>query len=153
MPLRAVASLLAPPVCAGGGGHAGAAEPLCGACRMELRWLAGVAEVAGLRVFAPLAYEGPARALVRALKFRGATLAAEAMAAAIAAGAPSGMLEGGCLVPVPLHPRRLRRRGFNQAERLAAALARRTGPQMTACPRPPGAARKQVGRPRDARPR
>src|SRR5437764_13996794 len=107
MPLRALASLLAPPVCAGCGGHAGSAEPLCGACRMELRWLAGVAEVAGLRVFAPLAYEGPARALVRALKFRGATLAAEAMAAAIAAGAPSGMLEGERLVPVPLHPRRL----------------------------------------------
>ena len=65
MPLRAIASLLAPPVCAGCGGHAGSAEPLCGACRMELRWLAGVAEVAGLRVFAPLAYEGSARALAR----------------------------------------------------------------------------------------
>ena len=151
MPLRAIASLLAPPVCAGCGGHAGSAEPLCGACRMELRWLAGVAEVAGLRVFAPLAYEGPARALVRALKFRGATLAAEAMAAAIAAGAPSGMLDGGRLVPVPLHPRRLRRRGFNQAERLAAALSRRTGLEMAACLRRTGPARTQVGRHRDER--
>jgi ComF family protein len=31
------------------------------------------------------------------------------------------------LVPVPLHPRRLRERGFNQSALLAAELARRTG--------------------------
>jgi ComF family protein len=31
------------------------------------------------------------------------------------------------LVPVPLHPRRRRERGFNQAELLAAALGRRYG--------------------------
>ena len=31
------------------------------------------------------------------------------------------------LVPVPLHPRRLRERGFNQAALLAAELGRRTG--------------------------
>jgi ComF family protein len=31
------------------------------------------------------------------------------------------------LVPVPLHPRRLRERGFNQSELLAQALGRRSG--------------------------
>jgi len=31
------------------------------------------------------------------------------------------------LVPVPLHPRRRRERGFNQSELLARELARRTG--------------------------
>jgi ComF family protein len=31
------------------------------------------------------------------------------------------------LVPVPLHPRRLRERGFNQSELLAHALGRRSG--------------------------
>jgi predicted amidophosphoribosyltransferase len=54
------------------------------------------------------------------------------MAAPIAANAPEGWLGPNAsgvpmLVPVPLHPSRRRRRGFNQAERLAAALARRTG--------------------------
>src|SRR5438270_10733470 len=73
------------------------------------------------------------------------------MAAAIAAGAPSGMLEGGRLVPVPLHPRRLRRRGFNQAERLAAALARRTGLSVADCLERAGPARTQVGRDRAQR--
>jgi len=151
MPLRALASLLAPPVCAGCGGHAGSTEPLCPACRLELRWLTGVTDVAGVRTFAPLAYEGPARAMVRALKFRGATLAADAMAAQIVAGAPRGVLERGRLVPVPLHPRRLRRRGFNQAERLAAALSRRTGLPMDDCLHRAGRARTQVGRDRAER--
>jgi ComF family protein len=151
MPIRALATLLAPPVCAGCGGHAGAAEPLCGACRRELRWLTGTARIGGVELFAPLAYEGPARAMVRALKFRGATLAADAMAAQIAAGAPPGALDRGVLVPVPLHPRRRRQRGFNQAERLAAALARRTGRPVADCLLRSGAAQTQVGRDRATR--
>jgi ComF family protein len=151
MSMRALATLLAPPVCAGCGGHAGAAEPLCGACRRELRWLTGTARTGGVELLAPLAYEGPARAMVRALKFRGATLAADAMAAQIAAGAPPGALDRGVLVPVPLYPRRLRRRGFNQAERLAAALARRVGLPVADCLLRHGAAQTQVGRDRAAR--
>jgi ComF family protein len=151
VPLRSLASLLAPPVCAGCGGHAGAAEPLCAACRLELRWLDRAVEIAGLTVFAPVAYEGPARAMVHALKFRGATLAAGTMAAQIAAAAPAGVLARGVLVPVPLHPRRLRRRGFNQAGLLASALGDRTGLRVADCLRRDGSARTQVGRDRAER--
>jgi ComF family protein len=149
--LRAIASLLAPPVCAGCGGRAGAAEPLCRACRVELRWLDRTVDMAGSTVFAPVAYEGPARALVRALKFRGATLAADTMAAQIAVAAPVAVLARGVLVPVPLHPRRLRRRGFNQAELVATALGNRTGLRVADCLRRRGTARPQVGRDRTAR--
>ena len=42
----------------------------------------------GVEVWAPLAYEGPARALVRGLKYRGAVGLAEHMSAPIAASAP-----------------------------------------------------------------
>jgi predicted amidophosphoribosyltransferase len=83
------------------------------------------------------------------LKYRGAVGLAEPMAAAICAGAP--VLDG-ALVPVPLHPRRKRRRGYNQAERLAAALARRTGLAVDDClarAGPSGA--RQVGRGRAER--
>ncbi len=80
--------------------------------------------LSGLSVWAPAAYEGPARDLVRALKFRGATGVADFMAAQIVANAPAGLLEG-TLVPVPLHPRRLRSRGYNQAAAIAAALSAR----------------------------
>jgi ComF family protein len=151
MPLRSLATLLAPPVCAGCGAHAGGAEPLCGDCRRELRWLTGACELGGVTVFAPLAYEGPARAMVRALKFRGATLAAGTMAAQIAVAAPPRVLARGVLVPAPLHSRRLRRRGFNQAERLAVALGRRTGLRVHDCLRRSGPARTQVGRDRGQR--
>lgn len=151
MVLRALAALLSPPVCAGCGGHAGATEPLCGACRLELRWLDRAVELAGLTVFAPVAYEGPARALVRALKFRGATIAAGTMASQIASSAPAPVLARGALVPVPLHPRRLRDRGFNQAELLATALGERTGLRVLDCLARGGHARTQVGRDRVAR--
>jgi ComF family protein len=119
-----------------------AGDPLCSACRRELPWLPAACPRCALpapcapcparraswdRAWAPLAYEGPARELVTALKFRGALSLAATLAAPIAARAPDGLLAGATLVPVPLAPRRRRARGFNQAERLAAALASRTG--------------------------
>ena len=98
-----------------------------------------------------MAYEGPARSLVAALKFRGAVGVAEAMAAQIVAGAPPEFLEGRTLVPVPLHPARQRARGFNQAERLAHAIASRTAQPVLDCLQRSGAAGTQMGRPRAER--
>ena len=156
MPLisRALA-LVAPPFCWSCGDDARPSEPLCSRCRAELSWLGDEPLViAGdVEAWAPLAYQGPARALVRALKFRGAAGLAEPMAAQIVAGAPTDLLGAGAqLVPVPLHRARARRRGFNQAERLAAAIARRTGLPVSDClhRRGPAAAR-QVGRGRAER--
>ena len=69
------------------------------------------------------------------------------MAAQIAGNAPPGLLaEGAELVPVPLHSRRRRRRGFNQAHELAAALSGRTGLALTACLARDGPGGTQVGR-------
>ena len=113
--------VLVPPSCVACSAWAGRAEPLCSSCRGTLQWL-GREAVAG--VWAPVAYEGPARDVVAALKFRGAWRVADAMAAAVVASAPTGWL-GGVLVPAPLHPARLRTRGFNQAEMLASAIGRR----------------------------
>lgn len=119
-------SLLAPPLCAacrlpGPGGV------LCPRCRRALERL-GPAPLRhdGLAVWAPVAYEGPARALVRGLKLRGAPAYAREMAAAIAANAPAGMLAA-ALVPVPSPRARSRHRGFCHAAVLAETLAARTG--------------------------
>lgn len=153
-----VLSLLAPPLCWSCGAGTRAGEPLCGRCRGALRRLQPEPmALAGVEVWAPLAYEGPARALVRALKYRGAASLAGPMAAQIAANAPAGLWEPAAvlvpptLVPVPLHPARLRSRGYNQAERLAAALARRTGLAVLECLRRTGAATRQVGHGREQR--
>lgn len=150
--LRRVLVPIAPPLCFSCGALA-PAEPLCAACRSALRYLAAEpVPLPGLGAWAPLAYDGPARALVGALKFRGAERVAEAMAAPIALGAPPGVLPAGAaLVPVPLHPSRLRRRGFNQAELLASALGRRRGLAIQDILVRSGARGTQMGRPRAER--
>jgi predicted amidophosphoribosyltransferase len=143
--------LLAPPLCWSCRSPAARGDPLCRACRRVLRFL-GPAPVAlgGVPTWAPLAYDGPAADLVRALKFRGATAVASAMAALIVANAPAGLLAG-ALVPVPLHRARRRARPFNQAELIAAAIAARTGLGIVDCLRRTGPDRRQVGRGRAAR--
>jgi ComF family protein len=74
-------------------------------------------------------YAGGLRLLVHELKFRGRRRVATHVAETIVANAAStGFLsEGSVLVPVPLHPRRRRERGFNQSEVLADAIGRRSG--------------------------
>ena len=150
-----LASLLAPPLCWGCRGPAGRAGPLCRDCSGELtRPAPELTAASGVPAFAAVAYEGPARELVRALKFRAALGVAQAMAAAIVAGAPEGLLaRGSALVPVPIHPRRARERGFNQAETLADAVARRTGLPVAAVLTRDGGSGSQVGRGRGERAR
>jgi predicted amidophosphoribosyltransferase len=148
MPLRSLVSVVAPPLCVGCGASAGRVEPLCARCRAGLRWLPPEPAPYG---WAPLAYEGGARALVRALKFRGAVGLAATMAAQIAATAPGELLDGFTLVPVPIHPARLRRRGFNQAALLAAELGRRRDLEVRDCLERFGSPRAQVGRGRAER--
>lgn len=150
--LARLAAVVAPPFCWGCGADAGRSEPLCHLCRGRLVWLgAEVVRLEGVALWSAVAYEGPARSLVRALKYRGASGLADPLAAAIAAGAPPGLLAPGTvLVPVPMPTARRRRRGYNQAERIAAALASRAGLEMRQC-LARGAAPRQVGRDRQQR--
>jgi ComF family protein len=144
--------LLAPPICWGCDGPARRGEPMCRGCRAALHRLAAEPVwLSGVRVWAPVAYSGPARRLVRALKFSGARGVADSMAAQIVANAPCELLAGVTLVPVPLHPRRLRSRGYNQAAAIAEAAARRTGLEVADCLARTGAALTQVGRDRAER--
>jgi ComF family protein len=152
VPIPRFLSLVAPPLCWGCGGPAAHDRPLCSACRSAVHWVeAEPVPVAGIPVWAPVAYEGPARALVGGLKFRGAAGLADQMAAAILARAPPALVDNSTLVPVPLHPARLRRRGFNQAERLSAAMAARSLLPVGRCLYRSGDRRAQVGRGRSDR--
>jgi predicted amidophosphoribosyltransferase len=111
-----------------------------------------MAGVAVARAWTPLAFEGPARAVVHALKFRGALGLADLMAAQMVATAPPPLLAPGvALVPVPTPGGRRRRRGFDHTALLAAAVGARTGLEVVPCLRRAGPAPRQAGARRAAR--
>jgi ComF family protein len=131
---RGVLELLFPGACARCGRAVGP-EALCPGCRRQLLRLAPGFETAAPPPLeswvAAVSFEGEAAAWLRRFKYPdpglfGLDPAAEAVAAALIgeAGrrAPGAAPE--LIVPVPLHPRRLRERGFNPAGLLAAALGR-----------------------------
>jgi predicted amidophosphoribosyltransferase len=91
-----------------------------------------------------------ARRLVGALKFRGALPLADLMAAHIAANLPHE-LRAGALVAVPAQPLRRRRRGFDPAAALSAALAPRLALPEQPCLRRRDRGARQVGASRTQR--
>lgn len=102
---------------------------LCEECRRELssRWVgAGQPPRGGLIDAAAYGfrYGGPTAGMVRNLKYFGARLLAEpmgrAMADALSALQP---LQVDGVVPVPMHKKRLRERGYNHAALLAQSVA------------------------------
>jgi predicted amidophosphoribosyltransferase len=157
--------LLAPPACAACGAPLARAEVrVCAPCLRGLPWLRGrrcprcalprhpargcpAAGAAFAGAWSPLAYEGSARALVAALKFRGALAVAGLMGAQLAAHLPAALRgpPAPALVPVPPHPVRRRRRGFDPAAELAAALAARTDLPVAPILRRRDRAPRQVG--------
>ena len=94
--------------------------PLCGAClRRPPPFAATVA---------PYRYASPVDHLIWQLKFRGRLAPARTLGRLLAdavRGREGPLPE--CLVPVPLHRRRLASRGYNQALELARPLARELG--------------------------
>ena len=105
-------------------------EPLCRRCGRELEFTGSSCACRGRfralsRARAAAVYEGPLERAIHRFKYEGwralAPALAGLMADRLAVEAPPGAL----VVPVPLHDRRLRARGYNQSELLAAELRRR----------------------------
>lgn len=141
-----VLDLLFPKICAGCGNEG---DFCCASCRETLHSLPPGCPVCakrnftgilcdpcqdrlGLRrFFAPFSYRDPlARTLIHTYKYEGARELAGFFADALAGflarygiAPPSGAL----LVPIPLHRKRERERGFNQADLLARKLGERWG--------------------------
>jgi ComF family protein len=105
---------------------------LCDVCLADLPFRPVPAlEVGGIgahQYCVPLRYEAPVAGLIRALKFHVDWRPARVLGAVLAASrALSGVAPPQAVLPLPLHPARLRERGYNQAELLAAAAARWLG--------------------------
>ncbi|MGE5408977.1 MAG: ComF family protein [Syntrophothermus sp.] len=149
--LRALAAAV-PALCVACGRGCRAGSALCPSCGSRLDRalpLQGPGPPGFDRAWSSAPYEGVARELVAALKFRRLLPVAELMAARIARLAPASA-RGGALVPVPPSPQRLRRRGYDPAGELAAALAERFGAELAPCLARRGG-RRQVGRGRGQR--
>ncbi|MCK2095400.1 ComF family protein [Thauera aromatica] len=69
----------------------------------------------------------PVDAMVHALKYRHRLALSRFFAAELAAGAGDFGVDADLVLPMPLHPRRLAERGFNQAVELARPFARMRG--------------------------
>lgn len=143
-------NFLLPPACAGCGGSAGEEVragdgPVCRNCRMRLpRVPLPVCNRCGAPLgtgqapsclecadwpelltsaHAASLLESPARELVHALKYQGWRGAGDFMGLEMARRAGPELSGAHYVVPVPTSERNLRRRGYNQAEVIAAALA------------------------------
>jgi predicted amidophosphoribosyltransferase len=173
--LAELVALLAPPVCPACREPLARADArLCPACAAAVPWLRGplcgrcglpahgsggrrcpAAGAPWAAAWAPVAYAGVSRALVRALKLRGALGLTDLLAAQIAANLPPGVRAavgaGAAVVPVPPHRGRRRARGYDPAGALAAALARRLDRPLTPCLERRDRAPRQAGTSRAAR--
>ncbi|MGH9869119.1 MAG: ComF family protein [Candidatus Polarisedimenticolia bacterium] len=114
--------------------------------------MAGKDEEPGLAVWAVGSYEGRLRRIVRCFKFRETPGLGAPLGERLATRAAGSRGEVDVIVPVPLHWRRRRRRGYNQAELLGRQVAR-----ALRCPQDRLALRRlrptaaQSGRSRDER--
>ena len=142
--VQAFLDLVFPPRC-GGCGRLG--DWLCDRCRGQLSWLAppvcpqcgypvprpgrcprcAPAAVTGFHVRSAVFFDGPARHALHSFKYAGRRALGEPLAEILvelwAREAPPVQV----VTPVPLHPSRVRKRGYNQSDLLARSLARRLG--------------------------
>jgi ComF family protein len=74
--------------------------------------------------------EGLVREAIHCFKYRNYRVAAPCLGGLMASYLAENPLPGEALVPVPLHPRKLRERGYNQAELLATEVGKAVGLPM-----------------------
>jgi ComF family protein len=131
-----------PAHCLACGGRGEAGRDLCAACHAALPWLRTACPRCALplptpaaacgeclrkppplhAVHAPFFYAPPLDRLLPRFKFHGDLAAGRLLAALMLESAPS-MPNDAVIVPVPLHHKRLRQRGYDQALELAKPLA------------------------------
>jgi ComF family protein len=148
---RAIVDLIVPPSCPACGARTAEPTTLCPACWRETKRISrpfcerlalpfsldpgsGTISPAALahpprwdRARAAVLYEGPPTQLVTALKFGDRLEVAPCLASEMARAGADILREADAMVPVPLHPRRLFQRRFNQAAVLAHGVSKRSG--------------------------
>ena len=125
--------------------------PLCRTCGREIaepglctRCRSDPPPIDGIR--APAFLEGPLREAIHAFKYEGLRVLSPTLGRILSEYWLQHPLPADVIVPVPLHPSRQRRRGYNQSSLLAQALANVSGvPMDERCLRRTKPTRPQVG--------
>lgn len=138
-------ALIFPPVCAAcnrpgplicsecAGQMATIAEPICERCGRTLLYEAPIcgrclgASFSLEQVRTPLAYKDPTARIIHRLKYEGLFALARPLAQIMIDAWPDWEPAPDLILPIPLHPRRQRRRGFNQSASLAKHLGTEVG--------------------------
>ncbi|MBI4338515.1 MAG: ComF family protein [Chloroflexi bacterium] len=94
-------------------------HPLCLRCQEHPLEIDGICS--------PFLLEGPVRHMVHALKYQGIRALAQPLGELMADFSRQAKLPAQGLVPVPLHPKRERERGYNQSALLARAVGEALG--------------------------
>ena len=92
---------------------------ICGACLYK--------PPAFNHTLAPFLYQFPVEQMLQRLKFKGHLVVARLMADLLGDALAERDAWPQAIIPVPLHPRRLRERGFNQSLEIARPIAQRFG--------------------------
>ena len=107
-------------------------RPYCGRCAAPIpsgelcqQCTIGAPEIDESR--SPYLLEGAIREAIHGLKYRNLRAVAPTLGRLLAQWLGSSYILGESLVPVPLHPRRLRGRGYNQSALLAKEVSKHTG--------------------------
>lgn len=138
--LAALLDLVLPPACAGCGAEG---QPLCRECRpgLDARRTLPAGTPLGLSDGPPdplvrlewcAPFAGVTRRALHAVKYAGERRLADPLGEAVAMRWAQAGGHADLLVPVPVHASRRRERGYDQAELIAAAAARRLGLPMVA---------------------
>ena len=121
-----LAALLAPPcICCGRVLERPLAGAVCDGCWSTLPHDASPVTRLSPRIACSTAigeYEGTLRAIIQALKYEGRRSVARGLSRTLACCGAGVLADADAVVPVPLHHRRERERGFNQAHDLALGL-------------------------------
>ncbi|NMA85457.1 MAG: ComF family protein [Epulopiscium sp.] len=98
----------------------------CAICREHLPW---TKEENGSDCLAPLAYEGMVQNALYRFKYGGHREYGKSFASLVIPYAKEHLtgLPIDLLIPVPLHPKRQKKRGYNQAEEIGKELAKKLG--------------------------
>ncbi|MFC1477891.1 ComF family protein [Candidatus Margulisiibacteriota bacterium] len=101
--------------------------PICEKCREQIAYINEKQQLSGMPVHCIAAYEGVIKKAIWQLKFNKKIELQDLLQSIVSGNVPAEYKNYDYLVPVPLSYKRLKERGFNQAELLVSEVSSKSG--------------------------